>query len=81
MGWPSRVIAPARGLSRPLRARSTVDLPAPLGPTMQVMRAALDPEVDALQDVSPAVAGPDAGELDHARGPFVVASRTKSSPR
>src|SRR5882757_4908756 len=34
---PSRVIEPARGRSRPLTVRSTVDLPAPLGPTTQVI--------------------------------------------
>src|SRR5665647_430829 len=33
---PSRVISPALDLSRPLITRRTVDLPAPLGPTMQV---------------------------------------------
>jgi hypothetical protein len=31
------VIVPLRGGSSPLTARSTVDLPAPLGPTMQVI--------------------------------------------
>ena len=32
---PSNSISPSRGCSRPLTERSTVDLPAPLGPTMQ----------------------------------------------
>src|SRR4051794_2633970 len=32
---PSRCISPRRGFSSPLIARSTVDLPAPFGPTMQ----------------------------------------------
>ena len=34
---PSRSTVPSRGLSSPLTTRSTVDLPAPLGPTMQVI--------------------------------------------
>src|SRR6476469_6297533 len=34
---PSRVIDPVRGRSRPLTVRSTVDLPAPLVPTTQVI--------------------------------------------
>src|SRR3954452_18732080 len=34
---PSRVMRPSLGRSSPLMTRSTVDLPAPLGPTMQVI--------------------------------------------
>ena len=37
---PRKAIVPSRGRSRPLIARSTVDLPAPLGPTMQVTEPA-----------------------------------------
>jgi hypothetical protein len=33
--WPSSCTSPLRGWRRPLTARSTVDLPAPFGPTMQ----------------------------------------------
>src|SRR3712207_7472528 len=40
MGTPSRSMVPSRGLSRPLTTRSTVDLPAPFGPTMQVIAPA-----------------------------------------
>jgi len=34
---PCSVTVPRRGLSRPLITRITVDLPAPFGPTTQVM--------------------------------------------
>src|SRR6266705_869121 len=34
---PLKVISPSRGFNRPLRTRSTVDFPAPFGPTIQVV--------------------------------------------
>jgi hypothetical protein len=37
MDVPSRSTDPALGFRSPLTSRSTVDLPAPFGPTMQVM--------------------------------------------
>ena len=36
-GWPCSVMLPRRGRSSPLIAASSVDLPAPFGPTMQVI--------------------------------------------
>ena len=53
-------LARSRRCSSPLIARSTVDLPAPLGPTMQVIVPFAQCEVDALQHVAAAVAGGDA---------------------
>ena len=57
MAFPPRHTRPSRGRSSRLIARSTVDFPAPLGPTMQVMLPARTCEIKALQDVATAVAG------------------------
>jgi hypothetical protein len=37
MGWPSKVIRPAAGRSRPEMARRVVDFPAPLAPIKVTM--------------------------------------------
>ena len=73
-------------MSSPLTLRSTVDLPAPLGPTMQATEPVAYGDVDALQDVAAAVPGDHAGQLQHVGrlAHWVAAffsSSTKSSPR
>ena len=59
------VTEPALGRRTPLTAFSTVDLPAPFGPTMQVMPPRSTRKVHAAQDVEAAVAGDQALDLDH----------------
>ena len=72
---------PCAARSSPLITRSTVDLPAPLGPTMQVIEPRGDGQVDALQDVAAAVAGDDRPRSSIIASPRSGASATKSSPR
>ena len=57
---PRSVTVPSRGRSRPLITRMTVDLPAPFGPTTQVMAALGHREGDAAQHVAATVARHDA---------------------
>ena len=57
MTSPLKRISPSRGCSRPLIVAISVDLPAPLGPTMQVMPPRRNVERDVLEDVAAAVAG------------------------
>ena len=67
MRVPSSSTSPRRGRSRPLTVRSTVDLPAPLGPTMQATDSVGHLDVDTLQHVAAAVAGHHSAEPQHHR--------------
>ena len=67
---PADLTAPAsRGCSRTPGA-SRVDLPAPLGPMMEVTPPAGMRGVDAVDDACGAVGLGDAGERNHFREPF-----------
>src|SRR3954465_1112180 len=47
IAFPSKSISPSRGARSPLTARSTVDLPAPFGPTMQAIEPSATPRSSA----------------------------------
>ena len=64
---PSTRIAPEVGLMRRLVSESSVDFPAPLGPTMPITPAARNGEADIVYDHRFAVALADLVDFDHRR--------------
>ena len=79
MTSPPKRISPWRGRSSPLIVASSVDLPAPLGPTMQVIPPSGHVEGDLLEDVAAAVAGGDAADAEQRLGPAELLRRRRTT--
>jgi hypothetical protein len=69
---PSISVRPASGCTSPLMQRSSVDLPAPLGPSTTRNSPGFDRQVDALQDGAAGIGLLQAFDLDH-DGSFLLA--------